>query len=305
MSQYPTAISQTQLSYVFSQNRTPLFYKVVNKILQKPFGRTDEEQAMSKQFFHKIVLKYKYNATSDSNIYLDMHNFMNTIVYPKIGYPDNESSSRSLSRVNDIVYMLNQIGSNNSPKKYVDIGCSEGGITQHLGKKLGLSHVIGCDVIDPLKIKQVDVAATMEYVKIENNKLPFEDKSVDFATMLMCLHHVKDHEKYIEEIARIIEPGGLFVIQEHDAQTEDDKIALDILHGMYSIVWNKTGQMEDADFCKTYESFYKSREEWSALLLKNGFEEIRVSLDSKKIRGIPRNNIHNNYWAVYRRTDNK
>lgn len=300
MSQYPTARSQSQLSYVFSQNKTPLFYKVVNKILQKPFGRTDEEQAMSRQFYGKIVLKYKSNPAADSKIYMDMHKFMNSAVYPILGFPENESNSRSLSRVNDIVYLLNQIVPE-TPQTYVDIGCSEGGITQLLGEKLGLQRVVGCDVLDESKIKRIAGTCEMKYEKIVDNNLPFADASVDFATMLMCLHHVKDHEKYIEEIARVVAPGGVFIIQEHNAQTNDDKLALDILHGMYSIVWNKTGQMEDADFCETYESFYKSREEWTALLLKYGFEEVDVNIDPRKIRGIPRNNIHNNYWAAYRR----
>ena len=242
-----------------------------------------------------------------------MHYFMNSYYYSKYGFQKNESNSRSLSRVNDILLYLDALNmcdiKNKEEYVYVDIGCSEGGITQFLGKSLGLNHVYGVDIVDESKITRIDDNndVHMEYIKLDMTKhteycLPFLDESVDLITILMCLHHINKNESCIKEISRTMKKGGYLIVQEHDAQTKEDKICLDILHGMYSIVWNEVGKVEDPNFCETYESFYKSRKEWTELILSNGFEEISdLKINEKKIRGIPRNNIHHNYWAIYRK----
>ena len=43
-------------------------------------------------------------------------------------------------------------------------------------------------------------------------KLPFQDKSVDFIFNTLSLHHWKDLKQVIEEILRVLKDGGVSLI---------------------------------------------------------------------------------------------
>src|SRR6056297_623516 len=47
-------------------------------------------------------------------------------------------------------------------------------------------------------------------------RLPFRDGSVDAATIVDAFHHLPDQAAAIEEVARVIAPGGALVIREFD-----------------------------------------------------------------------------------------
>ena len=45
-----------------------------------------------------------------------------------------------------------------------------------------------------------------------NDKLPFEDSSFDFITMLAVMEHLEDDEAMLKECSRLLRPGGgLFI----------------------------------------------------------------------------------------------
>jgi ubiquinone/menaquinone biosynthesis C-methylase UbiE len=296
--------NQNELQYALHNPKSKIYKKVVHDVIMKPFRGYDQKQKLfHDDFMKKIVAKVTYQTKGfiqDKEIYSKMHVWMNKHYYPVMGYPDVESDARSMVRVDDIMYMLKQMNIS-SPSVYLDIGCSEGGITQLLGKELGLSSVYGIDIIDETELKKVEgTNVDMVYIKMspETTVLPFGDSSVDLITALMSFHHIKNYAEYIKEIGRILRDGGVLIIQEHNAMDEDDKIAIDILHGMYTMVWAKTGQLEDETFVDTYEANYKSRNEWTTYLENEGLHEIKIN-EPAKWKAIPRKNIHNNYWAMY------
>jgi ubiquinone/menaquinone biosynthesis C-methylase UbiE len=55
-----------------------------------------------------------------------------------------------------------------------------------------------------------------EAVRADAANLPFADESVDAVLIVDALHHFGDPERTITEAARVIRPGGVFVIQEID-----------------------------------------------------------------------------------------
>jgi ubiquinone/menaquinone biosynthesis C-methylase UbiE len=226
---------------------------------------------------------------------------MNTHYYPVYGFPNNESSGRSISRVIDIQQLLNSLNPNVYIHKYVDIGCSEGGITSELGRALGCGkeNVYGIDILPPEKNKHQHL---FQYIQIDETTqhLPFEDNSVCFVTAIMCLHHIKQSNVYIQEVFRILKPGGIFIIQEHNTETEYDRIKLDILHGMYCMVWAKEGYQENPRFCEEYIAWYKSKTHWDTLIRHSGFVGCTLPY-SIKYKSIPRNNTHHNFWAMYQK----
>ena len=95
----------------------------------------------------------------------------------------------------------------------LDVGCGGGLLAEEFAK-------IGCRVtgVDPssasLEVARVHAAAAgleIEYRSASGERLPFDDET--FAAVYCCdvLEHVDDVRATIGEIARVLEPGGVFL----------------------------------------------------------------------------------------------
>lgn len=81
--------------------------------------------------------------------------------------------------------------------------------------ELGFEEVIGCDFftdqeIETSKNKLNNVAVKL--VKFDGRRLPFPDGYFDTVTSLCVLEHVLDIESTLRELARVLKPGGVFII---------------------------------------------------------------------------------------------
>ena len=56
---------------------------------------------------------------------------------------------------------------------------------------------------------------------------------MDLVTSLMALHHMEDPDAIIVEISRVLRPGGVFIIREHDCDPPELAISIDVMHGLY------------------------------------------------------------------------
>jgi SAM-dependent methyltransferase len=256
-------------------SRDARLYYTVLRNLQKPFNpKMREHWGVYYKMIREIETMIKQDS-DDQQVYNYIHNFLNSVFYPKFGYPNNESDGRADSRLDDISAIINELPELKSVLCYLDIGCSEGCITSRVGESFGLpvSKIFGVDVRIP---KKVD-GYTFLRLEGDNGILPFEDNSLDVVSYFMVLHHIPNPLKSIREVQRILKPGGYVIIREHDIDSTTDKNGkwfLDILHGLYSISWAKKGEQEDPEFCSNYFADYHSREYWTNMFLQNGFAHI-------------------------------
>jgi SAM-dependent methyltransferase len=94
--------------------------------------------------------------------------------------------------------------------RVLDVGCGEGQVARRLAADG--AWVVG---VDPAAA-QLDVARARGggpgYVRAPADALPFADGS--FAAVVICLvlEHVDDYERAIREAARVLEPGGTFLL---------------------------------------------------------------------------------------------
>ena len=98
-----------------------------------------------------------------------------------------------------------------------DIGAGTGFITEGLIQK-GL-RVIAVDQSDTMleeMKKRFPGVGGIEYLLGESENLPIPDGCVDYAFANMYLHHVESPLKSIEEMLRILKPGGKLVITDMD-----------------------------------------------------------------------------------------
>ena len=181
---------------------------------------------------------------------------------------------RAVHRVNRFMELLEKL--KNTPANLLDVGCSEGNITAELGKALGLppKSVFGCDILPGSEISSTG----FQYKQSQENKLPYENKKFDLVVCAMSMHHFRNQEMF-SELSRVCKEEGYLLIREHDCQPEDRPwlpVALDIMHGMWSLVWPVVDgkKKEDEDFCQNYWAKYRSRQEWDNLLLSHGFRTV-------------------------------
>lgn len=111
---------------------------------------------------------------------------------------------------------------------YCDIGGGDGTITALFGKAIGAKRIINIDVLES--------GGTVEYFKAdETNLLPYADGSVDVITAFQSLHHIVNVSRTFQEIKRILAPGGVCLIKEHDCWTPFQAMTIDVEHLIYMI----------------------------------------------------------------------
>ena len=102
--------------------------------------------------------------------------------------------------------------------KIIDVGCGFGGINLVLGGSFTESEIIGIDLSEPLleiareNIENTDLADRMKFEKADVQEIPYDENSFDVVINTNMVHLVDDPVKMLNEIERILVPGGyLFV----------------------------------------------------------------------------------------------
>lgn len=110
----------------------------------------------------------------------------------------------------------------NKNARFVEIGCGVGRLTHRLARKENAPRLIGLD-ISP---RMIDLAIEHELpneIFIVNNGRTLKDiHRADAVYSMLTFQHIPRHAffSYLEEIGRVLEPGGLFCFQyvEGDSQ---------------------------------------------------------------------------------------
>jgi len=92
----------------------------------------------------------------------------------------------------------------------VDIGCGEGITLEKIHRLFPERKVMGIDTL----LENVDICNRhgCRAVQGDVNNLPFLSKSVDFVLFMEVIEHLVHPEKAIQEIRRILVPGGRLVL---------------------------------------------------------------------------------------------
>jgi ubiquinone/menaquinone biosynthesis C-methylase UbiE len=254
----------------------------------------------------KIIKEDVSNGKSDIDIFLHINNFL--IEHNLIECAINVEK-RLLNRINDFSILLeNDLFKIDS---YLDFGCDDATITKILGSYIGLTKD---------KIYGVDISQctnnNITFIKQEynNSHVNLPNNSIYLVTMLMVLHHLENPIDLLGEMYRIMKPGGLLIIREHDIDINmdpDGKIFLDILHLYYDYVYNNPSRNNNIDSYSKI-THYRSRQEWTNMITSIGFK--RIDTDDRintlyNISDIERkyshkakiDNPYHFYYGVYRK----
>lgn len=64
----------------------------------------------------------------------------------------------------------------------------------------------------------------VDFKQADAENLPFDDAQFDFVTCRIAPHHFPDVQKFVNECARVLKPGGVLLIQDH-VLPEDEEAA--------------------------------------------------------------------------------
>ncbi|KMP10859.1 hypothetical protein UR09_04990 [Candidatus Nitromaritima sp. SCGC AAA799-A02] len=100
--------------------------------------------------------------------------------------------------------------------RVLDAGCGDGFFAQKLSELTDLQEITGIDVSE----RAIEIARTkypnLNFLSGELNHIPLDDSSCDFVSFVEVIEHLVDVDGTLEEIARVLKPGGILLITTTD-----------------------------------------------------------------------------------------
>jgi ubiquinone/menaquinone biosynthesis C-methylase UbiE len=155
----------------------------------------------------------------------------------------NKESNKSFENIKKL---LKDVKINNNV--LVDIGCGSGVLTNLIKKEYKFNTVHCFETNNYINPKFNDIEINM----IKNSVINLPDKSVDLILCNFSLHHIKEINKMIDEIKRILKSDGYLIIQEHDNTSDKQKELLDFYHYINYLL---LVDIKDDDFETLYYRF--------------------------------------------------
>jgi ubiquinone/menaquinone biosynthesis C-methylase UbiE len=226
------------------------------------------------------------NAKSDVDFVKQLTKFYDEKI-KGVDKSESKTNKRAEKRCRDITQLAGPV----TPTRILDIGCADDNAT--VLKLLKQKYHIQTENTIGVDIKNIEPQGFV-FHKVENNKIPVDDASIDLATLLMVAHHFSDADAMLQEIHRILKPGGLLVIREHDISSKwkIDPLFIDIIHMLYDCIINE--REDPSVFFKNYFSYYKRKDEWISIFKKNGLTIVRH-------QGPAKDDIFRPFYALFTR----
>jgi len=162
--------------------------------------------------------------------------------------------------------------------QYLDFGCGTGIKSMSVAEQLEIpvDNVYGVDVRDwsVLDERTARAVYNMNYVD-EGEPLPFESGQFDLISAFSVLHHVKNIEGCVKELARCLCPGGYLIIREHNVEDTIDQMIIEIQHRIFDYIKIPGFDRDNPpDYIKCY-----SMDVWKSLFGTSGLVCVKVSTD--------------------------
>ena len=98
------------------------------------------------------------------------------------------------------------------PERVLDVGCGTGRLLRRAYRYWPEAQLIGVDPAQGMIEKAKLLTPNATFFTAMAESLPLKDNSVDLAISTTSFHHWQDQAAGIREIARVIRPGGYFML---------------------------------------------------------------------------------------------
>jgi len=263
-----------------------------------PYGSLSRSQ-FAREKLQATLIEAVSNGFSDDDVYDALHECFHTKIVGSEEYNSASSFSgdRIQKRAEEMANLAMKCGSFDASATMLDIGCADGAITARIGNILGLSRdsIHGCDSKKLMQVGNQTISNDMIFTQLPPHQdglqwgnermLPYSDGSFNLVTALMTLHHVRRLKHLLDEVRRVLAPGGLLIIREHDCHSISNSAVVDIMHGMHHRTW---APVDDINYrgrgwlAENYEGYYQSAIGWNMCITAAGLSPHSVMGDKLK-----------------------
>jgi SAM-dependent methyltransferase len=120
-------------------------------------------------------------------------------------------------KIKDLWEVIRAAG--NKPENILDFGSGIGNSIPFLRKYFSDHDVICADISKrSMELAQSRFPGRESYVRIENDRLPLPDASIDVVFTACVFHHIpeSEHVFWLMELKRVCKTGGLLMVYEHN-----------------------------------------------------------------------------------------
>jgi ubiquinone/menaquinone biosynthesis C-methylase UbiE len=259
-----------QVHTVYNSDKKDMLLQLIGKVLF-----SDPRTMMPKysKQIESIITRY----VRDDKIFYAL----NTLLPQQI-----EEYDRTIARLKQIESVIESKVFKENNKKgmvYLDYGGGNGEITSAIAKRINSKkeNSYCMDVMSWYENERESLYDNISYKYINTNKIHLDTESVRFITCFQVLHHITGYQEVLDEFYRILAPGGLIIIREHDCEDYLDDALIDIEHSLYETTIKRKTEDENRKYLNGYEAYYMNKEELRTALLSKGFKEITKDINSK------------------------
>jgi SAM-dependent methyltransferase len=95
----------------------------------------------------------------------------------------------------------------------LEVGCSSGYLLPLIRAAFSTATVVGADVVKVPLLKLAERFPDLPLLRFDLTRCPLPDACVDAVVMLNVLEHINAQEAALEQVRRILKPGGVLVIE--------------------------------------------------------------------------------------------
>jgi len=172
-----------------------------------------------------------------------------------------------------------EIVSKNNPKKILDIATGTGDLALMMSK-LNPEKIIGLDIsagmleVARQKVAKANLSDKIEMIVGDSEKMPFDDNTFDAITVSFGVRNFAHLDTGLQEIRRVLKPGGTFVVLETSVPTKFPY--KQGYHFHTSVILPLIGRLFSKDkvaysYLSESANSFPFGEKFNNILLKNGF----------------------------------
>lgn len=101
------------------------------------------------------------------------------------------------------------------PRCIIDVGCGTGRLLRAASVRWPEAQLFGVDPAEQMVSEAIRLNPSATFKLAPAESLPFSDQTADLVLTSLSFHHWADQTKGLQEIARVLRPGGLFCLADH------------------------------------------------------------------------------------------
>ena len=111
--------------------------------------------------------------------------------------------------------LLARAGSKNPPSCILDVGCGTGRLLRAASARWPAAQLLGVDPAEGMIVEAHRLTPLATFKRAAAEALPLPDQTADVVLSSLSFHHWADQQKGLQEIARVLRPGGWFCLADH------------------------------------------------------------------------------------------